>query len=89
MCRYVQKNFVKDFIIGTETGILYKLSKDNSDKNFYPVTNLAQCPNMKKITLTKVFDALVNMKNIVSVPDDIRQKAYPPIYKMLQIASQG
>ncbi|GHT63099.1 quinolinate synthase A [Endomicrobiia bacterium] len=89
MCRYVQKNFVKDFIIGTETGILYKLNKDNSDKNFYPVTNLAQCPNMKKITLAKVFDALVNMKNIVSVLDDIRQKAYPPIYKMLQIASQG
>ncbi|GHT44243.1 quinolinate synthase A [Endomicrobiia bacterium] len=89
MCRYVQKKFVKDFIIGTETGIIYKLSKDNSDKNFYPVTNLAQCPNMKKITLTNVLDVLVNMKNIVSVPDDIRQKAYPPIYKMLQIASQG
>jgi quinolinate synthase len=87
MCKYVQKVSVKDFIIGTETGILYKLSKDNPDKNFYPVTSLAECPNMKKNTLAKVFDVLTNMKNVVSVPDDIRQKAYSPIYKMLEIAS--
>jgi quinolinate synthase len=86
MCEYVQKSFVKEFIVGTEIGILYKLSKDNPDKNFYPVTNLAKCPNMKKITLTKVVDALANMKNIVSVPDDIIQKAYMPIYKMLQLS---
>jgi quinolinate synthase len=88
MCRHVQKSSIKDFIIGTETGILYKLRKDNPDKNFYPVTSFAECPNMKKNTLAKVFDVLTNMKNIVSVPDDIRQKAYPPIHKMLQIASE-
>ncbi|MCA6070774.1 MAG: quinolinate synthase NadA [Endomicrobium sp.] len=89
MCRYVAKSSAKDFIIGTETGILYKLRKDNPGKNFYPVTTLAQCPNMKKITLAKVVDALINMKNTISVPDDVRQKAYLSIHKMLQIAAQG
>ena len=89
MCRYVAKSSEKDFIIGTETGILYKLKKDNPGKNFYPVTTLAECPNMKKITLAKVLDALISMKNTISVLDDVRQKAYLPIHKMLQIAAQS
>jgi quinolinate synthase len=87
MCKYIAKSNRKDFIIGTEIGILYKLEKENPDKNFYPITSLAICPNMKKITLAKVLDALINMKNIVSVPDNIRQRAYNPIAKMLKITA--
>jgi quinolinate synthase len=89
MCRYIEKSTAKEFIIGTETGILYKLKKDNPDKNFYPVTSLAVCPNMKKITLAKVLDVLANMKNAIHVAEDIKQKAYRPILKMLEINAQG
>jgi quinolinate synthase len=85
MCKYVKTSAVNEFIIGTEIGILYKLKKDNPTKKFYPVTSLAECPNMKKITLAKVLDTLTNMKNIVSVPHDIQQKAYQPLLKMLKI----
>ncbi|MDR1474462.1 MAG: quinolinate synthase NadA [Endomicrobium sp.] len=85
MCKHAKESFCKEFIICTETGILYKLQKDNPDKKFYAATSLAVCPNMKKITLAKIYDALVNIKNIVSVPDNIRQKAYTPISKMLEI----
>jgi quinolinate synthase len=87
MCKYIAKSNTKDFIIGTETGILYKLEKENPGKNFYPITSFAVCPNMKKITLAKVLDVLTNMKNVVSVSDDIRQKAYNPIAKMLKITA--
>jgi len=89
MCGYVKRSTARDFIIGTENGILYKLRKDNPGKNFYPVSPLAICPNMKKITLAKVLDALINMKNVVSVSEDIRQKAYYPIFKMLEISAQN
>jgi quinolinate synthase len=89
MCRYVGKTPTKEFIIGTETEILYKLKKDNPSKNFYPVSSLAVCPNMKKITLAKVLDVLTNMKNEVSISEDIRQKAYRPILKMLKINAQS
>ncbi|MCL2143938.1 MAG: quinolinate synthase NadA [Endomicrobia bacterium] len=85
MCKYVRASSKKEFIIGTETGILYKLQKENPDKKFYPVSSLAVCPNMKKITLAKVLDVLDNMKNIVTVPDDIREKAYAPIKRMLEV----
>ncbi|AKL98403.1 quinolinate synthase NadA [Endomicrobium proavitum] len=87
MCRYVPTSSKKEFIIGTETGILYKLQKENPDKKFYPVSSLAVCPNMKKITLAKVLDVLFNETNIVTVPEEIRKKAYLPIERMLKIQS--
>jgi quinolinate synthase len=86
MCKYVKKSINKDFIIGTETGILYKLKKENPNKNFYPITDLSECPNMKKITIEKIFDVLKNTKNIVSVNEGIRKKAYLPISKMLNMS---
>jgi len=89
MCKHVKKSAAKDFIIGTENGILYKLKKDNPGKNFYPVSNLAICPNMKKITLAKVVDALANMKSLISVAEDIRERASHPILKMLKINMQN
>ncbi|MDR2665900.1 MAG: quinolinate synthase NadA [Endomicrobium sp.] len=88
MCRYVKESSAKEFIIGTENGILYKLKKDNPNKNFYPASPLAICPNMKKNTLAKVKDVLINMKNLISVPDNIREKAYHPVLKMLRITQR-
>ena len=85
MCRYVPTSKSKEFIIGTEIGILYKLQKENPGKKFYPVSDLAVCPNMKKITLDKVLDALANEKNIVIVPAEIAVKARKPIERMLEI----
>jgi quinolinate synthase len=85
ICKRVKESTSKEFIICTENGILYKLRKDNPDKKFYPATELAVCPNMKKTTLAKVYDVLTNMKNIVSIADNIKQKAYLPISKMLEI----
>jgi quinolinate synthase len=89
MCRYVKASGYKEFIIGTETGILHKLKKENPDKLFYPVSEIAVCPNMKKITIANVFDVLANEKNVVKVPEEIQQKAYVSIKKMLEVAAQG
>ncbi|MDR1122913.1 MAG: quinolinate synthase NadA [Endomicrobium sp.] len=85
MCEHIKKSPSEEFIICTETGILHKLKKDNPSGNFYPATELSVCPNMKKITLAKVYDVLVNMKNIIFVQDNIRKRAYSPILKMLKI----
>jgi quinolinate synthase len=86
MCKHAKDNTNKSFIIGTETGILYKLKKENPNKNFYPITGLSECPNMKKTTIEKIFDVLKNTKNIVTVSNKIREKAYLPISKMLNIS---
>lgn len=85
MCKYVKESDAKEFIIGTEIGIIHRLSKENPEKKFYPATELAICPNMKRITLEKVLWSLEDLKEEVNVPDDIRKRARKAIDKMLEI----
>jgi quinolinate synthase len=85
MCKYVKDSLDKEFIIGTETGIIYRLSQDNPDKKFFPATELAVCPNMKRTTQEKALWALEELKEEVKVPDDIRKRAKKSIDRMLEI----
>ena len=76
----------KEIIIATETGIIYRLKKENPDKNFYPAYEYAICSNMKKITLKKVLDSLREMKFKVKVPEEISVRAKKAIERMVSIA---
>lgn len=86
MCRYAKESGLKEFIVGTETGLLYRLKKENPGKEFYPVSDLAVCPNMKLTNLEKVLWVLENfgnMKNEVKVSGEIRAKAVKAVNRML------
>ena len=85
MIRYVRESHARAFIIGTETGIMHRLQKENPKKHFIPVTDKAVCPNMKLITLEKVLWSLQDMKHLVTVPEDIRIRALTSVERMLAI----
>ncbi|MCM8770254.1 MAG: quinolinate synthase NadA [Candidatus Omnitrophica bacterium] len=85
MCKYVKEVKAKEFIIGTEVGLIYRLKKDNPGKEFYPASEAAVCPNMKRINLEKVLWSLEELKEEVRVPAQIREKAIRPIEEMLKI----
>ena len=84
MCRFVKESPAKEFIIGTESGILHRLEKENSDKMFFPVGDLC-CEDMKKITLEKLRDALKELKTRVEVDAEVARKAKKAIEAMLAI----
>jgi quinolinate synthase len=85
MLEYARKSNAKEFIIGTEVGILHQLNKQNPRKSFYPASKLATCPNMKKTTLPKVLSCLKNMEYEVKVPEDIRKRALRAIERMVEV----
>jgi quinolinate synthase len=85
MVKYTRSSSAKEFIIGTEVGLIYRLKKDNPTKKFYPASELATCPNMKRTTLEKVLWSLEELKTEVRVSDSIRQKAKKAIERMLAI----
>lgn len=85
MCRYAVESKDYEFIIGTEIGLLYRLQKENPHKRFYPATELATCPNMKRTTLEKILFSLEELKDEIIVPEEIRIKAKKAIDKMLEI----
>ncbi len=85
ICKYVAQSKASEFIIGTEVGILHRLTKENPTKKFFPASEKAVCPNMKKITLEKLLIALEEMEPAVFVEEAVRQKALRAINKMLSI----
>jgi quinolinate synthase len=86
MVEEARKTDKKDILIGTETGIINRLKKENPGKNFHPVRKQSVCRDMKKITLEKVYLSLKNMKIKVIVPEEVRKKAKNSIEKMIDIS---
>ncbi|MGD2125142.1 MAG: quinolinate synthase NadA [Desulfobacteraceae bacterium] len=89
MIAYASQSNRKAFIIGTETGILYPLSKANPDKVFIPADPGMICPDMKKTGLTEILQALEAMEPVVKVPEDIRIPAKSAVDRMLAIPGNG
>ncbi|MFH1096011.1 MAG: quinolinate synthase NadA [Candidatus Desantisbacteria bacterium] len=85
MCKYVTDSEAKEFIVGTETGIIHRLKKENPQKQFYPASERTVCPNMKLITMEKLLWALEEDVYQVEVPEDIAEKARMAIERMLLI----
>ena len=80
---YVKNSTVKEFIIGTEKEICYRLKNENPEKDFYPL-KYAICPNMKKITLEKVLNSLQTLEPKIILSDEIMEKAKLPLQKMME-----
>ena len=81
--KFVRESFDKAFIIGTESGILHRLRKENPGKEFYPLQPEMICPDMKKITLENVRDCLKNMAPRIELPEEILREAVKPIEAMI------
>ena len=75
MLKYVTQSSHREFIIGTEIGIIYRLRKQNPLKIFYPANNNIICPNMKLINLEKIMWSLEENVYEINLPDDIIKKA--------------
>lgn len=84
MLKFVRESDDREFIIGTETGILHRMRKENPDKVFYPLEPEPLCPNMKKIILEDVLFALQDMKPQIELDADTVVRARAPIDRMLQ-----
>ena len=85
MLKFAKNSKVNEFIIATEKGIIHSLKKQNPDKHFYPVTEKAVCPNMKKISLEKVAWALEDMQYIITVPEPVCSHAKRSLDRMLEV----
>ena len=87
MIAYAGNSESREFIIGTEIGILHPLSKANPDKSFFPADPGMICSDMKKIGLREILRALENLQPEVKVPKEIREKAKGAVDRMLAIPS--
>ena len=86
MLKYVTECPRKEFIIGTELGIIYRMKRDNPDKKFYVPTDQFICANMKLTTLGWVARALEKGIYKIDVPQDVAKKARKALERMIEVS---
>ena len=77
-----------EFIVATETGILYRLRKASPEKTFYAASERAECEYMKLTTLPKVLSSLERMQHRIVVAPEIAARARLAIERMVAIGGQ-
>lgn len=86
MCKFAKQSSTKQIIVATELGLIYRLQKENPDKQFIPVSEQAVCPNMKMNRLEDILQSLENDRHIIYIPENIRSAAEKSIRKMLEMS---
>lgn len=87
MIKHAKNSPGKEFVVATETGILYRLKKENPKKSFIALRDDMVCQFMKMITLPKLLNCLKNLEFEVKVPKEIAERARIPIERMLKLSN--
>jgi quinolinate synthase len=85
MVAFARESDAQEFIICTEVGMLYRLHKENPNKEFFAGDKNAVCPNMKLTNLEKVLWSLEDLKYEIEVEEAIRVKALGAIERMVKL----
>lgn len=89
---FAQKDDAKEYIVVTESGILFDMQRRCPSKTFLPAPaedaecQCNECDFMKLVTLEKVRDALRDGYPEIIVDKDIAEKALRPINRMLELS---
>ena len=86
MLKFVKESNAKEFVAGTEIGILHRMRKENPDKKFYPLDSNPTCEDMKKISLEKIAAVLRDLSCQIELDRETIAKAAKPIEKMLELS---
>ncbi len=85
MLRHVARAREKEFIVGTEMGILYPMQKAAPGKKLYPASEKMVCKNMKRIGPQDILRSLEDMSGEIKVPEDIRIPALKAVRAMIDM----
>ncbi len=85
MLAHARRSPARKFIVGTETGMLYRLRKEAPDKEFHPVSDVAVCEYMKLNTLEKLLDSLERDRIEITIEEPVLRGARAAIERMLAI----
>ena len=76
-------------LVATEVGMLHQLQKKSPLADFQPVNPQASCKYMKMITPEKLVASLRDIRDEVTVPEDIAAKARQSLERMIAIGNPG
>jgi quinolinate synthase len=84
MIKWVQDNQPSKVLLVTECSMSDNVAVEAPKVNFVRPCNL--CPHMKRITLPKILESLVMLKEEVTIPSGIAERARVPIERMINLS---
>jgi quinolinate synthase len=84
MVKHIKGSDKKEFIIGTERELSYRLEKEVPGKTFYRLPT-ALCHAMKKITIEDVLHSFETLSPEIHLKQDIIERAKMPLQRMIEI----
>ena len=94
LLNYAVDNESQEFIVCTESGILFEMQRRCPEKTFIPAPPedgtcaCNECEYMKLITLEKLYNSLKFMAPEIEVDAEIAERAVKPIQRMLDISRE-
>ena len=83
---YAKKSPNKEFIIGTENSIVEHLQFACPDKQFYPLSVMLTCMNMKITTLMDIYNCLKGTGGeVIELPENVMEGAGRCIHRMVEL----
>ncbi|MCK4912919.1 MAG: quinolinate synthase NadA [Candidatus Omnitrophica bacterium] len=83
MLKKAKESKAKKIIVGTEEGMIYRLSKENPNKEFYSLGNAKVCTNMKRTTLSDLRRALIKDEYKVDLSPETIDRAQIALERMV------
>ncbi|MCS7082055.1 MAG: quinolinate synthase NadA [Bacteroidota bacterium] len=93
IARYASQSPARVFIVATEPGILHRMRQESPQKTFIPAPprtescSCQECPYMRRITLQKIYQSLLEEGPEITLPEALRQRALRPIERMLALSA--
>jgi len=84
MIRYVQQSKAPHYLLLTECAMGDNVAAANPEKDMLRLC-MVRCPYMNMITMEDTRDALKFNRYIIEVPEDIRERAYRAVERMINI----
>ncbi|AXS39549.1 quinolinate synthase NadA [Breoghania sp. L-A4] len=85
MIDWVKTNLPEKVLLVTECSMADNIASETPSVNYVRPCNL--CPHMKRITLPKILDSLIHMRDAVTVDPAIAQKARRSVERMINLQS--
>lgn len=94
LLNFTKKDSGQSYIVATEVGIIHQMKKENPGKIYIPAPprdstcGCSECSFMKLITVEKIYKCLLNETPEIFIDNDLIEKAYKPIRRMLDISEK-
>ncbi len=83
--KFARETDAQEVIIGTELErIMHQLKKESPGKTFIPASDHLICRDMKRMTIDDILSALLEMKHVVRVSEEIGEPARHALGRMLK-----